>query len=323
MKVAMVAAVGGGEDRDTLFRLAGAARTLAGQEELTLWLLDGGAGAGELFPCQRVLRVSVGGPAPYCGEGLLTALTALYREERPQILLLTGDTAGSELAVRLSCRVVAACATGVCGVEYGKEGLVCSRMVYNANLKARFALGNGPAVLAVSTADFALAEERFAPKPEERAYPADPAYQAWCLDASVQPLEEGDGLSRAKRVVVCGHGMGGRENMPAALNLCGEVGGALAGTRSAAIDGWVPPENLVGISGVSVAPELCIVLGASGAQAFTAGIRGDGLLVGVNRDENAPLFQICDAAVVADCVSFADTLAQVIREKRRSADAGR
>ena len=86
------------------------------------------------------------------------------------------------------------------------------------------------------------------------------------------------------------------------------MGGALGGTRPAVYNGKIPRERMIGSSAAVLSSKCCIVFGASGAAPFVAGVEKSKLLIAVNRDPNALIFDNCDVGVVADCNEFAEAL---------------
>ena len=94
--------------------------------------------------------------------------------------------------------------------------------------------------------------------------------------------------------------MGNRVNCELARTLAQRLGGGFGLTRAAALSGWGEPAEIVGQSGAAIAPKVCLVLGASGAGAFAAGIEKAACVVAVNTDEKALIFRHADVGVIAD-----------------------
>jgi len=254
-------------------------------------------------------------PSPEVSFGpALSPLCALYDSERPDLLIFDECIRSRVLAVRLACRAGARCATEVRGILRG-ETLALSRAAYNANLVAEFTLPlpseETPAVLTVVPSGFPK------PNPDKRRG-AVTTVELPCEapnvreTAELSPFVKESGLRAAEHVVVCGYGIGGRENAKAAEQLAEALGAFLGGTRPTVIEGWTGHGKLIGISGAFVNPKVCVVLGASGARAFAAGIKSSKLLIGVNTDGKAPLFRICDYGAVCDCVAFAEELTKLL-----------
>ncbi len=110
----------------------------------------------------------------------------------------------------------------------------------------------------------------------------------------------GDDLGRAKVIVSGGRGLGSREGYEGLRPLAGLLGASLGASRAAVDEGWASPSQQVGITGRKVAPELYLAIGISGASQHLSGMSGSRLVIAVNRDEHAPIFEAADIGVVAD-----------------------
>ncbi len=316
----------------SLSGMAAAARQ-AGASGLTIWVLCASAEAADrckeavpgeaaklradvLFAlCPGFFAQPASRPSKAAGP-----LFSLFSRERPELVLFEDGIRSRELALRLAFDAQAACMTEVRGFERG-ETLSLLRSSYNANLTAVLELplpaAERPGVFTVVPGDFppvSEADEPAAFAPEIRR--AELSCGAGAKEAEsaavLLPAKVETGLKSAKRVVICGHGMGGAEKVQSARDLAKAFSASLGGTRPAAIDGWIDHSQLVGISGSFIKPEICIVLGASGARAFAAGVRESGLMIAVNTDETAAIFRMSDAGAVCDCAEFAAELAKLI-----------
>jgi electron transfer flavoprotein alpha subunit len=249
----------------------------------------------------------------------------LIDAEKPELLLFEDGIRARELALRAALSKNAACMTEVRGFSRQNGRLVLRRSAYNANLTAELELplpnADRCGVFTVIPADFPPVSpqsvpEAFTPKVRTAHLPCD-ADSAEADNAILLPAKAESGIKSAKRVVVCGHGMEKAEHVQAARELAQALGASLGGTRPAVIDGWIDHSQLVGISGTFIKPELCLVLGASGARAFAAGVRESGLMIAVNTDEKAPIFRMSDAGAVCDCVSFAKELTMLVQQHEK------
>ncbi|OIQ85809.1 electron transfer flavoprotein subunit alpha [mine drainage metagenome] len=139
------------------------------------------------------------------------------------------------------------------------------------------------------------------------------------VSRSVRP-HGGVDLAQATRVVCVGMGLGSADDLVIVRGLAESLDAEVACTRPVAEDReWLPTERYIGISGVSVRPDLYIGLGVSGQVQHTVGIREATAVVGINTDPNAPLFGVCDYAVVGDLYEIAPLLAEAVRTARAAA----
>jgi len=147
------------------------------------------------------------------------------------------------------------------------------------------------------------------------ALPADPSRTGEVIEHPVD-LEPGDLVARilsqsraekqavdlasARIVVAGGHGMGSEEGFRKLFDLADVIGAEVGGTRIPVEEGWLPPERQIGQTGQAVHPELYFAFGISGAIQHRAGITGSRYIVAVNRDPQAPIFEVADYAMIGD-----------------------
>ncbi|MBC8479060.1 MAG: electron transfer flavoprotein subunit alpha/FixB family protein [FCB group bacterium] len=122
-------------------------------------------------------------------------------------------------------------------------------------------------------------------------------------------------LSRAEIIVSIGRGVGKEENMPIIQAFADALGAELGSSRPVVDYGWLPHERQVGSSGQTVSPKLYIAVGLSGAIQHQVGMKGSGNIIAINKDENAPIFEIADIGVVEDLFEIIPKLTEAIKAK--------
>jgi electron transfer flavoprotein alpha subunit len=125
-------------------------------------------------------------------------------------------------------------------------------------------------------------------------------------------------LTQAPLIVAIGRGIKAPENIPQAEALARALGGEIAASRPICDEGWLPMERQIGSSGQTVAPKLYLALGISGAIQHVVGMKGARTIVAVNKDQNAPIFEIADYGIVADIFEVMPALTEAL-EKAKSA----
>jgi electron transfer flavoprotein alpha subunit len=125
-------------------------------------------------------------------------------------------------------------------------------------------------------------------------------------------------LTQAPLIVAIGRGIKAPENIPQAEALAKAIGGEIAASRPICDEGWLPMERQIGSSGQTVTPKLYLALGISGAIQHVVGMKGARTIVAVNKDSNAPIFEIADYGVVADIFEIMPALTEAL-EKSKSA----
>ena len=111
-------------------------------------------------------------------------------------------------------------------------------------------------------------------------------------------------LTESRLVIAAGRGLGSRAGADEAAALAEQLGAAFGVSRPVVMNAWRPMDELLGVSGSMIHPELCIVLGASGSPAFCAGISGSGTIIAVNRDPDAPIMKKSDICICGDWKDF-------------------
>lgn len=244
-------------------------------------------------------------------------LAALATDEQTELLLFAGGAAGTEMATRVACRAGGAVLTDALSIEVRPRLLVGRKNVYSNHLVGRFELSARPCCVSI---DAGWSDEG-RPASLEHLVLSDTDATDGAGPAPFEDLEltaapsSGD-LAESRFLVVAGYGAGSRAHADRVAAAARSMGAAFGVTRPVAMNAWAPMDRLVGISGVRTAPELCIVVGASGAPAFTWGIEKAGFIVAINPDVQAPIVRNADVAVLDDGVTIIEELARIVGADR-------
>jgi electron transfer flavoprotein alpha subunit len=128
----------------------------------------------------------------------------------------------------------------------------------------------------------------------------DPAAIRQKPEAPVKEAKQAVDLSQAERIVSIGRGIKGQEHIQVAEKLAAALGAELAASRPICDAGWLPMERQIGSSGQTVAPKLYVALGISGAIQHLVGMKGSQVIVAINKDPDAPIFEVADFGIVGD-----------------------
>jgi electron transfer flavoprotein alpha subunit len=167
---------------------------------------------------------------------------------------------------------------------------------FRADLLAAHASGKAP----INTVNVELKAEQIRTKPLELFKEAKSAVD----------------LTQAPLIVAVGRGIKAPENIAQAENLAKAIGGELAASRPICDEGWLPMERQIGSSGQTVAPKLYLALGISGAIQHVVGMKGSRTIVAVNKDQNAPIFEIADYGVVGDIFEIMPALTEELQKTK-------
>ena len=150
-----------------------------------------------------------------------------------------------------------------------------------------------------------------------------PEFEVFSLRATMleQAHEESEGpsIEDADVIVAGGRGLGGPENFALVEGLAKALGGAVAATRAVVDAGWYPYAAQVGQTGKTVSPKLYIACGISGAIQHKVGMQGAGVVVAINKDPNAPIFEFSDLGVVGDLHEIVPKLTELVQQRRAAA----
>ena len=122
-------------------------------------------------------------------------------------------------------------------------------------------------------------------------------------------------LTQAPILVAIGRGIKAPENIPMAEKLAKLLGGELAASRPICDEGWLPMDRQIGSSGQTVAPKLYLALGISGAIQHVVGMKGSRTIVAINKDKNAPIFEVADYGIVGDIFELIPALTELLEKK--------
>ena len=182
------------------------------------------------------------------------------------------------------------------------------RPVYAGNAIQTVKSSDPKKVMTIRTASFDAAGQGGSASVADQAAAADPGLSKWVSDEVAK--NDRPELTSAGRVVSGGRGVGSKENFAIIEALADKLGAAVGASRAAVDSGFAPNDWQVGQTGKVVAPELYVAVGISGAIQHLAGMKDSKVIVAINKDEEAPIFQIADYGLVGDLFTVVPELTE-------------
>lgn len=245
----------------------------------------------------------------------LPTVAALVKENAPELVLLCATKNGRLTAGYLAAALGASPVSDAFSVKVD-DGIVCKRLVYGGAAVETLKPLGATAVVVVSNGTFEAV--RNDPASEITDAALLPCAGLECTGVSAGEAASVN-LSAAKRIVGVGRGLSDENDLAEARELAAVLGGELGCTRPVAEElKWLPRESYIGISGVTVKPDIYVAVGISGQVQHTVGIGDSGVIVAVNKDTNAPIFKDCDYGIVGDLKKIVPELTNLIKKGRES-----
>ena len=266
--------------------------------------IDGVAAELAAAGVEEVIVVESDALKEYTADGYVLALAALIAQESPSHVFLAHTYQTRDFAPALAARVGAPLVTDVTAIRREGERHIYVRPVFQGKLNADVeATGPAPHLVTFQIGAFrADAMARGAnPAPVRRAEVAvDASAIRQKPEAPFKEARQAVDLSQAERIVAVGRGIKGQEHLKVAEALAQALGAELAASRPICDAGWLPMDRQIGSSGQTVAPKLYVALGISGAIQHLVGMKGSRTIVAINKDPEAPIFEIADFGITGD-----------------------
>ncbi len=271
------------------------------------------ANAASRCGVRKVLLVEGPGFGNYLAATFAPVVAEVAKTRGYGAIVAPASTTGKDLMPRLSGLLDAPLASDVVGLEAHGGALRATRPMYAGNAIATVAMTGSPLL-------FTVRPTAFGPAPmtdseagiETVAASADGAGTTFLSRQETRSARPE--LTEARVVVSAGRGIKARENFRMVEMLADQLKGAIGASRAAVDAGWAPNDWQVGQTGKIVAPDLYIALGISGAIQHIAGMKDSKVIVAINKDEEAPIFQVADYGLVGDIFTVVPELVAELKK---------
>ena len=253
--------------------------------------------------------------AEYTGDGYREAVRALVEQTKPRLVLLAHTSQGYDLAPALAGSLDLALVTNCVGVRLDGDWLVATRRLLNEKVQADIELSSErPIVATVRPGSVPPAAEGASGSVTSVDLAPDAAKMRMKFVRLERPEVADIDLSGSDVIVSAGRGIQKRENLALVEGFAKAVGGVVGASRPLTDLEWLPKTRQVGQSGKTVRPKLYIACGISGAMQHVAGMKDAGLIIAINTDPSAPIFEVAHIGVVADVLKLLPATLKELKE---------
>jgi electron transfer flavoprotein alpha subunit len=277
-----------------------------------------GAVATELAQYGEVMAVDNAALGHYTPDAFVQALQQVVEQVKPALVFLPHTYQTRDFSPTLATRLDRALITDVIAVKAGATPSF-ARPMFQGKLTADVQpQGSAPHFITIQIGAFradAAAKASAAGAVTNASVTIDDAKLRQKPEAPFQEAKQAVDLSQADRIVAIGRGIKSQDNLPLAQGLAKAMGAELAASRPICDSGWLPMERQVGSSGQTVAPRLYVALGISGAIQHLVGMKGSRTIVAINKDADAPIFEVADYGIVGDLFEIVPALTAELEKK--------
>jgi electron transfer flavoprotein alpha subunit len=297
-----------------------AAQQLAGTDAIGIAAVGAGEGVLKELAASGVgdvLALTNSALEHYTPDGYVAALSAVVPAAAAHVIVLAHTYQARDFAPALAARLSAPLVTDVTGINGTGSGATFTRPMFQGKLSAEVKPLGSPAFITTQIGAFRAdsvrkggAASAITPQPVE----IDSSTIRQKTEAPFQEARQAVDLSQAARIVAVGRGIKSQENLPVAEGLAKALDAELAASRPICDSGWLPMERQIGSSGQTVAPKLYLALGISGAIQHLVGMKGSRTIVAINKDADAPMFEVADYGIVGDLFEIVPALVAELKK---------
>lgn len=297
------------------------AQKLSEKQNLNISALAIGSNADELasmasqYDIDKVLKVTNDLVSNYSSDGYTEVVRQVIERESPKYIFFGHTYQVRDYVPKISAKLMKPFLADSIAFEVNDDSVVSTKQVYNAKLLSDITtLQNPPYLVSFQSATFN--SDNIKPgtaQIEEYDVPFDSSLIRTQAEEPFKESVEDLDLTSAELIVSVGRGIGKEENIPLAKDLATTIGADLSASRPVVDSGWLPSVHQVGSSGQSVAPKMYLALGISGAIQHVVGMKASKKIVAINKDPDAPIFELADYGVVGDLLEILPKLNEALK----------
>jgi electron transfer flavoprotein alpha subunit len=302
------------------------AQALAAESGWTLEAAVVGSGVGGVaneVAARKVTRVfDIESPKlePYTPDGFVAALKGFLEKQQPKLILMPHTYQVRDFAPKLATALGRALISDAIGYRYEGAKLLFTRPMFQGKFVADVSFaGDAPYFATFQAGAYRgdKVEQGSAPAPVEivNVEISDGVIRNK-PEAPFKEAKQAVDLTQAEIIVSVGRGIKEQKNIELAQQLATALGGEIAASRPICDSGWLPMDRQVGSSGQTVAPKLYLALGISGAIQHVVGMKGARSIIAINKDAEAPIFEIADIAVVGNLFDIVPPLIEEVKKAK-------
>jgi electron transfer flavoprotein alpha subunit len=253
----------------------------------------------------------------YTSDAYVQALKDFISSRQPKLVLFPHTYQVRDFAPRLALALDRTLISDAIGYKHENGKLLFTRQMFQGKFVADVAFaGEAPWLATLQIGSYRADQALPGSASVEKVDAAEPAALRITPHEVFQEAKAAVDLSQAEVIVAIGRGIKEQKNVAIAEDLAKVLGGEVAASRPICDNGWLPLERQIGSSGQTVAPKLYIALGISGAIQHIVGMKGARTIVAINKDVEAPIFEIADYGIVGNLFDVVPALTEEIRKAK-------
>jgi electron transfer flavoprotein alpha subunit len=312
-------------NRVSLETLTGA-QALAADSGWTLEAAVAGSGVGEIakeiagYKLAKIYDLESPKLQPYTPDGFVAGLKQFIQQKQPRLVLMPHTYQVRDFAPKLAAALGRALISDAVGYKYEGGKLLFTRQMFQGKFAADVSFaGESPYFATFQSGAFRGDQVQAADSPaavETVNLDIADGVVRNKPDAPFKEAKQAVDLTQAEVIVAVGRGIKEQKNIEIAKQLAEALGGEIAASRPICDSGWLPMDRQVGSSGQTVAPKLYLALGISGAIQHVVGMKGARSIIAVNKDSEAPIFEIADVAVIGNLFEIVPPLIEEVKKAK-------